>query len=55
MSSAYHAALLHRLEHIVGVRRNAKLWAALDDAEREGLGTAMAEIITPSEVRRSCA
>lgn len=65
MASAYHEALLLRLRHIVGVRRNTKLWtntgdvgrtlikrslwAAMSDAEREDLGNQMMTVITPSE------
>ena len=68
MGSAYHAALLLRLEHLVGLRRDAKLWAdtndtgrwlikrslriAMVDAEREGLATEVAEIITVAEAIR---
>ena len=64
----YHLGLLLRLRHIVGLRRNAKLWAATSDterrlikrslriamvdAEREGLGAEVAEIITVAEAIR---
>ena len=64
----YHAGLLLRLRHIVGLRRSASLWAntndtgrwlikrslriAMVDAEREGLATEVAEIITVAEAIR---
>ena len=63
--TAYHAGLLLRLRHIVGLRRDADLWAnasdaerwlikrslriAMVDAEREGLAAEVAEIITVAE------
>ena len=66
MASAYHEALLLRLRHIVGVRRNTKLWvrtgdigqrmiyaslkAAMKDAWDEGLQQGILDIITPEEV-----
>ena len=68
MLSDYHHGLLLRLRHIVGLRRNAKLWAdtndtgrrlikrclriAMVDAEREGLAVEVAEIITVAEAIR---
>ena len=68
MLSAYHAGLLNDLRHIVGLRRDAKLWAvtgdaerrlikrslriAMVDAEREGLAAEVAEIITVAEAIR---
>ena len=61
----YHHGLLLRLEHLVGLRRDAKLWAntsdtgrqlikrslriAMVDAEREGLAAEVAKIITVAE------
>ena len=66
--TAYQAGLLLRLRHIVGLRRNAKLWAATNDtgrwlikrslriamvdAEREGLAAEVAKIITVAEAIR---
>ena len=68
MTSDYHHGLLLRLEHLVGLRRDAKLWAvtgddgrrlikrslrtAMVDAEREGLAVEVAEIITVAEAIR---
>ena len=68
MTSDYHHGLLLRLGHLVGLRRDAKLWAATSDtgrrlikrslrtamvdAEREGLGAEVAEIITVAEAIR---
>ena len=68
MGSDYHAGLLLRLRHIVGLRRDAKLWAATSDtgrrlikrclrtamvdAEREGLAAEVAKIITVTEAIR---
>ena len=68
MPSAYQAGLLLRLRHIVGLRRNARLWAntggngrwlikrclriAMVDAEREGLAAEVAKIITVAEAIR---
>ena len=68
MTSDYHHGLLLRLEHLVGLRRDAKLWAATSDterqlikrclrtamvdAEREGLAAEVAEIITVAEAIR---
>ena len=68
MLSDYHHGLLLRLEHLVGLRRDAKLWAntndtgrrlikrslrtAMVDAEREGLADEVAEIITAEEAIR---
>ena len=65
MSSDYHHGLLLRLRHLVGLRRDAKLWAntndterwvirrslriAMVDAEREGLAAEVAKIITVAE------
>ena len=65
MTSDYHHGLLLRLSHLVGLRRDAKLWAntsdaerrlikrclrtAMVDAEREGLAAEVAEIITVAE------
>ena len=65
MTSDYHHGLLLRLSHLVALRRDAKLWAntgdaerrlikrslrtAMVDAEREGLATEVAEIITVAE------
>ena len=64
----YHHGLLLRLEHLVGLRRSASLWAvtndterwlikrclltAMVDAEREGLAAEVAEIITVAEAIR---
>ena len=64
----YHRGLLLRLSHLVGLRRDAKLWAntndtgrwlikrclrtAMVDAEREGLAAEVAEIITVTEAIR---
>ena len=61
----YPHGLLLRLEHLVALRRDAKLWAntndtgrrlikrslrtAMVDAEREGLAAEVAEIITVAE------
>ena len=68
MTSDYHHGLLLRLSHLVGLRRDAKLWAnmsdaehrlikrclrtAMVDAEREGLAAEVAEIITVAEAIR---
>ena len=68
MPSDHHHGLLLRLEHLVGLRRDAKLWAntsdterwlikrcllnAMVDAEREGLAAEVAEIITVAEAIR---
>ena len=68
MPSDYHAGLLLKLRHIVGLRRDAKLWAetndtgrrlikrslriAMVDAEREGLAGEVAKIITVAEAIR---
>ena len=68
MTSDYHHGLLLRLRHLVGLRRDAKLWAntgdaerrlikrslrtAMVDAEREGLAAEVAEIITVTEAIR---
>ena len=68
MPSAYHHGLLLRLRHLVGLRRDAKLWGntndtgrrlikrclrtAMVDAEREGLGAEVAKIITVAEAIR---
>ena len=68
MGSDYHHGLLLRLSHLVGLRRDAKLWAntndtgrwlikrslrtAMVDAEREGLSAEVAEIITVAEAIR---
>ena len=68
MPSDYHHGLLLRLSHLVGLRRDAKLWAntgdaerrlikrslrtAMVDAEREGLAAEVAEIITVAEAIR---
>ena len=65
MGSDYHHGLLLRLSHLVGLRRDAKLWAntndtgrwlikrslrtAMVDAEREGLAAEVMEIITVAE------
>ena len=65
MTSDYRHGLLLRLSHLVGLRRDAKLWAATSDtgrrlikrclliaivdAEREGLAAEVAEIITVAE------
>ena len=64
----YHHGLLLRLSHLVGLRRDAKLWAntgdaerwlikrclrtAMVDAEREGLAAEVAKIITVAEAIR---
>ena len=66
--TAYHAGLLSDLRHLVGLRRDAKLWAntndtgrwlikrclriAMVDAELEGLAAEVAEIITVTEAIR---
>ena len=68
MTSDYHHGLLLRLEHLVALRRDAKLWAntgdaerrlikrslrtAMVDAEREGLTAEVAKIITVAEAIR---
>ena len=68
MTSDYHHGLLLRLSHLVGLRRDAKLWAntndtgrwlikrclrtAMVDAERAGLAAEVAEIITVAEAIR---
>ena len=68
MPSDYHHGLLLRLEHLVGLRRDAKLWAntgdterrlikrclriAMVDAELEGLAAEVAKIITVAEAIR---
>ena len=67
-NSSYLNSLLQRLSHLVGLRRDAKLWAntndtgrwlikrslrtAMVDAEREGLAAEVAKIITVAEAIR---
>ena len=68
-SDYHHAGLLLRLSHLVGLRRDAKLWAvtndtgrrrikrslrtAMGDARREGLAAEGGEIITGVEAVRA--
>ncbi len=67
MASDYHAALLLRLRHIVGVRQSPRLWKALhnegqfmlyqmlkaatEDAADEGLDEEILDIVTPEQVK----